>query len=162
MPKVAWVALLTTFLLLGPGMLVGSALFANNNSQLLAKGSIAIGSVIEATSIAGDGEPCYQPVVEFVDSNGNTNHVRGRCRDTPSLGELVALHYEPGNPSNALIDEDYRGWLWFVLPGGLGTCMSFIGVGVAYAWWSLRRQVQEVTSSPPDGTRNSSSTSIAA
>jgi hypothetical protein len=122
--------ILLGFVVLGVGLLVGSA-FAYRSTRTFLTGAVsAEGTIVAyAESRDPDGHLSYYPVVSFRAKDGQRVEFQARTgghRRGP-LGERVAVLYDPRNPHEAAIHSFFSLWFASLLLLALG--LGFAGIG---------------------------------
>jgi len=126
------------FLLIGVGLLLGSALSFHLEATFEATAQSTSGTVIDlvksvSTSRSRDGfsrsSVSYKPVVVFTDNQGRTQKMRSTSGSNPPAykkGDQVTVLYDPDNQKSAAIDDWRRYGLGIIL-GCLGIFFAIFG-----------------------------------
>jgi len=141
------------FLLIGVGLLLGSAWLFHQEATFEATAQSTSGTVINLlkgveTHRNRDGfsrsSVYYKPVVAFTDGQGQVQEIHSTSGSNPPTykrGEQVAVLYDPDNPEFAVID-DWRRHLAGMILGGIGLLFTIVGL---YIVWTSRQQPTNVT-----------------
>lgn len=123
------------FLLVGLGVM-GGGLFAYVHMRNFADRAIRVpGEVVALSSHTdSDGDTLYSPVFEFQDQDGGLRQVTSSSSSKPAafdVGEKVEVLYEPGDPTDAVIDSFSQMWLLPTVLIPFGAIFALIGAAVS-------------------------------
>ena len=139
-----WIGLI--FALIGTGLAWGTYYAWSISEDLVANGLHARGTVIDlAYRRDDDGGGTYVPVVEFLDSAGETRIYHSTSGSNPPAydrGERVDLYYDRENPERAMIDSFTDRWMLPLILGVMATVFGAAGYTVLFfmirRWWRVR------------------------
>ena len=127
-----------------PVMTVGLTLFGIGGVFVMIGLGLATWSVFSATGKTPTegtvvrmerGGKGSKPVVKY-EVDGQDYEVRGLLTTSPpahSVGDKVAVLYQPQTPSEAVIDTFINRWLFPTIFGGIGAIFALIGAGMLVA-----------------------------
>jgi hypothetical protein len=77
--------------------------------------------------------PSLAPVVAFTTANGEPVQFTSTLASTPprfSIGQQVAIAYDPVNPSQATIDGFWDAWFFSLVTAGAGLFFFLLGLAI--------------------------------
>ncbi|MBC8032233.1 MAG: DUF3592 domain-containing protein [Pyrinomonadaceae bacterium] len=129
-----WVTVVSSiFTLAGAALLVAAGRQFIRTRAFLRNSASAVGIVIALTEDRGGDEISYFPRVTFKTPSGNDITFQsgmGSSSQARSIGDSVAVRYQPDQPQAAEIDAFMTLWGLTLLFGGLGVVFLFVGVGI--------------------------------
>ena len=125
------------FLLVGLGLLGGTAFLVADTRSDIARADKADGTVVDLIGEQdSDGDTMYYPRVRYVTRYGNPVEFTGSVGSSPAafdVGESVGVLYDPAAPEEARIDTFFQLWFAPLILGGIGLVFAAIGGGGALA-----------------------------
>ena len=119
------------FLLVGLGLLGGSAYLTYDTRRSLSVGVRADGKVIDLyESRDSDGDSTYRPHVRFTTREGEIVEFTSSTGSNPAafnVGEPVVVIYDPASPRSARIDSFFQLWFAPLLTGVMGIVFTAVG-----------------------------------
>lgn len=119
------------FLLVGLGLLGGSAYLTYDTRRALSVGVRADGEVTDLyENRDSDGDITYRPRVRFRTREGDSVEFTSSVGSHPAafgVGETVAVIYNPASPDDARIDSFFQLWFAPLLLGGMGVVFTGFG-----------------------------------
>ncbi len=118
-------------LVIGICMILGASNVAINTNNFLDEATIELGEVIDLVEVRSDGSSTYAPVVNFLDSGGNSYEFIPSASSNPPgyfIGEKLEVLYLPLNPLEAKINSFYSVWGSTVILGMIGLILLVISL----------------------------------
>jgi hypothetical protein len=106
------------FLLPTVGALAGGGYFYRSTRKFLETAVACRGQVVELKSVSGDNGTMYSPVFTFSDAAGVSHRSQSDISSNPpgySVGDSIALRYDPMNPDDVRVDSAISLWLGSVI-----------------------------------------------
>ena len=124
------------------GLLAGAAWAYFSQQRKMQSRVPTNGTVVELAQRPGNRSTIFCPVVEFTVPSGETIRFTSEFGSRPAshtVGQVVAVRYDPADPQKAEVESDMSLWLMPAIVGGMGAiacCLSvffliFYGVGVS-------------------------------
>ncbi len=146
------------FTLIGAGTLAGSIFLFSDTREFLGEAVKGEGEVIElvakrSTDSNNHTSYTYAPRVRFRSGGGHEFEFTASISSNPpsySVGEIVPLLYQPGDPQKARIDSFFSLWGGALITGVVGLFFFAIGGGmVLYGWRKARKRQWLMTEGTP-------------
>jgi uncharacterized protein DUF3592 len=129
-----WVSVVSIiFALVGAAMLGAAARQFTRTRAFLRNSAIASGIVIALTENRERDEISYSPKVKFQTPAGRDitfQSAMGSSAEVRSIGDSVAVRYQPDQPDVAEIDAFMPLWGLTLVFSTLGVVFLFVGVGI--------------------------------
>jgi len=104
--------------------------FYQKTERFLARSVSTQGIVVEMIQSRSSKITSYAPMVEFVNPSSGAKqrfkHSIGMSSSPYSVGESVAVRFDPNNPSDARMDSGVWNYLYSIVLGGLGALFGMI------------------------------------
>lgn len=124
------------------GLLAGAVWAYFSQQRRMQSRVPATGTVVELAQRPGNRSTIFCPVVEFTVPSGEKIRFTSEFGSRPAshtIGQTVAVRYDPADPQKAEVESGMSLWLMPVIVGGMGViacCLSvfflvFYGVGVS-------------------------------
>ena len=124
------------------GLLGGAALTYFRQWRTMQSRVPATGIVVELTRISGNRGYIFCPVVEFAIPSGEKFKFTSQFGTSPAshtIGQTVAVRYDPADPQKAEVESDMSLWLApliLVFMGVIACCLSLAFIGIYAAGFS--------------------------
>jgi len=117
-------------MIVGGGLLLGSAAMGIHTRMFVAHAQSAPGIVVRMEEVSGldDDGTVYEPVVNFTTATGQETTLTGYGSNPPSYeaGEAVQVLYDPRDPGAARINDFWS--LWGASAGLAALGILFVGM----------------------------------
>lgn len=129
------------FTVIGLALLVGAFYLYLDKQTFVKKAEIVDGKVVELLVRRSSNSIMYTPVVSFITKEGSKIEITSSVSSNSpsySVGETVAIIYDPKEPNKADINGFESLWLAVLVVGILG--MAFFLVGFCIVLYGIRKQ----------------------